>query len=207
MLLSLSSFSRYSRCSSWYLCVKLDWDVVLHCVIEMRCVFGLAEGFDRGFAAACVHWLLRWAVVLVGGGFEQQLCICLSFCLLWAVLLLSSLGFWLRWWLALQTCFMWSCTMWTAGAWTWGGGSLWPRMADTSCVGIVSFWAPSCFNDLLFSIYLPHLNPLLSKLVTSCFFHKPTLFSSCPRHSHRNLHLRSITCSHPSRSESHSSGL
>lgn len=186
------------------------------CKIRLRCcIVWLKRAVSLAWLRALIAALLLLAyigccvglLVLVGGGFEQQLCICLSFCLLWAVLLLSSLGFWLRWWLALQTCFMWSCTMWTAGAWTWGGGSLWPRMADTSCVGIVSFWAPSCFNDLLFSIYLPHLNPLLSELVTSCFFHKPTLFSSCPRHFHRNLHLRSITCSHPSRSESHSSGL
>lgn len=122
-------------------------------------------------------------VVVLSNSFAfVSLSVCV--CLLWAVLLLSSLGFWLRWWLALQTCFMWSCTMWTVGAWTWGGGSLWSRMADTSCVGIVSFWAPSVLMIYFsLSFYLPHLNPLLSELVTSCYFHKPSLFSPCPRHT------------------------
>lgn len=147
------------KCSSSCMCVNFrisECRISLWCVIEMRCLWlgwGLWSRVLIG--AACVHWLLCWAVVLVGGGFEEQLCNCLS--IVGRSFSLSSLGFWLRWWLALQTCFMWSCTMWTAGAWTWGGGSLWSRMADTSCVGIVSLWAPLCFNDAFSpSFYLPH---------------------------------------------------
>lgn len=150
--------------------------------------------------AACVHWLLCWAVVLVGGGLK--LCNCFS--VVGRSFSLSSLGFWLRWWLALQTYFMWSCTMWTAVAWTWGGGSLWSRMADTSCVGIVSLWAPLCFNSP--SFYLPHFSALwagdfLSFLILS--LQTLLLLPMFKTHSQR----RSVTWSRPAWSESHSSGL
>lgn len=150
--------------------------------------------------ATCIHWLLCWAVVLVGGGFEEQLRNCLS--VVGRSFSLSSLGFWLRWWLALQTCFMWSCTMWTAGAWTWGGGSPWSRMPDTYCVGIVSLRAPFCFENLHFLHLSTFLTSLLSDLATSCppwsSLCKPSFFSPYSRHSQCYPHLRSITWSPPS---------
>lgn len=138
-------------------------------------------GWGLLIGAACIHRLLCWAVVLVGGGLKEQLCNCVS--VVGRSLSLSSLGFWLRWWLALLTCFMWSCTTWTAGAWTWGGGSLWSRMADTSSVGTVSLWAPLCFNSPTSSLlcFLSWLDPLFSPHV------QDTLTAQPASHDHTQL--------------------